>query len=90
MLLSLLTEQLLPFMREIGGAENATTENTRLENVAPCDRGGKCKIGKRGTILQGWKLQDWQTRDRFAESGKCKTGKRGNDEVWKAKRNLTT
>ena len=29
-------------------------------------------------------------RDRFVEGGKRETGKRGNDEVWKAKRNLTT
>jgi len=31
-----------------GGAENARTENVRLENAAPCDRGGKREAGKRG------------------------------------------
>jgi len=29
-------------------------------------------------------------RDRFVGGGKRETEKRGNDEVWKAKRNLTT
>jgi len=29
-------------------------------------------------------------RDRFVGGGKRETEKRGDDEVWKAKRNLTT
>jgi len=26
----------------------------------------------------------------YCKGGNCRTGKRGSDEVWKAKRNLTT
>ena len=49
----------------------------------------KTKNGRLENVaLHAWK--DWKTRDRFVGSRKRETGKRGNDEVWKAKRNLTT
>jgi len=41
----------------------------------------KTRDWKRGIILQGWKMQDWKTWDRFAGGGKRKTGKRGNDKT---------
>ena len=65
-------------VRRLGNAENARTENAGLVNVAPYCKGGtgKCRTWKRGTALHG--------------DGKRGTGNRGNDEVWKAKRNLTT
>jgi len=59
------------------GAENKMRERkTRWQTAAPCCKGGKRRTGKRGTALQG--------------GGTRETGKRGNDEIWKAKRNLTT
>ena len=50
-------------------------ESARLVNVAPCDRGGIRETGKHDTILQGWKMQDWKTQDRFAGGGKREYGK---------------
>ena len=42
--------------------ENADDENAGVEISARFCRGGKCRSGKIGTILHGWKMQEWKHR----------------------------
>jgi len=40
----------------------AGVENAGMETSARFCRGEKCRSGKIGTILQGWKMREWKHR----------------------------
>ena len=42
-----------------GNAEFAGVENTGVDISARCGKGGQCRSGQFGTMLQGWTLQEW-------------------------------
>jgi len=45
-----------------GNAEFAGVDNTGVDISARCDKGGQCRSGQFGTMLQGWTLQKWTYR----------------------------
>ena len=61
----------------LGGAENARLENAGLELSAPNCRGGKCKTGNIGTILQGVENAGLELSAPNCRGGKCRTGNIG-------------
>ena len=49
-----------------GTVKNGGVENTGVDISAPCGKGGQCRSGQFGTMLQGWTLQELTMRHHVA------------------------